>query len=48
MIHNIERTATVESVTEMSLLVIGRDDFMRIFLQRGTSGVQSDHVKFLR
>lgn len=49
LLHNVERTATVESHTEMSLLVIGRDDFLRIFLQRDDNGrFQPEHFTFLR
>ena len=48
MLHNVERTATVESSTEMSLLMIGQDDFVRIFLQREMDGVLPEHTSFLK
>ncbi|KAF6032368.1 hypothetical protein EB796_009329 [Bugula neritina] len=45
LLHNVERTATVESVTEMCLLVVGREDYKKIFLQRG---ILQEHLNFLK
>lgn len=42
------RTATVESATPMELLVIGKEDFVRIFMKAENPDEEPDHVKFLR
>ncbi|XP_056011789.1 uncharacterized protein LOC125681074 isoform X4 [Ostrea edulis] len=47
LIFNTKRTATVESATSMELLVIGKDDFNRIFMNDNDEE-ESEHVKFLR
>lgn len=47
LIFNTKRTATVESATSMELLVIGKEDFNRIFMNDNDEE-ESEHVKFLR
>ena len=42
------RTATVESATPMELLVIGKEDFVRIFMKAENPEDDADHIKFLR
>ena len=42
------RTATVESATAMELLVIGKEDFIRIFMKAEDPDDEPDHIKFLK
>ncbi|KAL4230434.1 hypothetical protein ACF0H5_010816 [Mactra antiquata] len=42
------RTATVESTTPMELLVVGKEDFVRIFMKAENPDEEPEHVKFLR
>ena len=42
------RTATVESATPMELLVVGKEDFVRIFMKAENPDDDPDHVKFLK
>ena len=48
LLFNTMRTATVESATSMELLVIGKEDFERIFLKSEDPDAEPDHLKFLR
>ncbi len=47
LVQHSERTATVESVTAMQLLVVSREDFMDIFFSRA-NGEEPDHITFSR
>lgn len=38
----------MESATPMELLVIGKEDFNRIFIKAENPNEEADHVKFLR
>ncbi|WAQ99451.1 CNBD2-like protein [Mya arenaria] len=42
------RTATVESATPMELLVIGKEDFVRIFMKAENPDDEPEHIKFLK
>ena len=48
LVQHSERTATVESVTSMQLLVVSREDFMDIFFSSGGEGSEPDHISFCR
>ena len=48
LLFNTLRTATVESATPMELLVIGKEDFIRIFMKADNPDDEPDHIKFLR
>lgn len=47
LLQQSERTASVESVTPMDLLVIGRSDFERIFLNM-QDGKDPEHITFCK
>ncbi|XP_052281761.1 uncharacterized protein LOC127879129 [Dreissena polymorpha] len=42
------RTATVESATPMELLVIGKEDFVRIFMKADNPDEEPDHIQFIK
>ncbi|XP_053399136.1 uncharacterized protein LOC123556796 isoform X2 [Mercenaria mercenaria] len=42
------RTATVESATPMELLVIGKEDFVRIFMKAENPDDEPEHIQYLR
>ncbi|KAJ8297712.1 hypothetical protein KUTeg_024243, partial [Tegillarca granosa] len=48
LLFNTLRTATVESATPMEVLVIGKEDFNRIFMKAEDPEVEPEHVTFLR
>ncbi|XP_069129692.1 uncharacterized protein [Argopecten irradians] len=48
LIFNTLRTATVESASPMELLVIGKEDFNRIFMKAENPEEEAEHVQFLR
>ncbi|XP_041357448.1 cyclic nucleotide-binding domain-containing protein 2-like [Gigantopelta aegis] len=48
LVFNTVRTATVESVTPMELLVIRREDFLTIFMNADNPDEEADHIRFLR
>ncbi|XP_033742463.1 uncharacterized protein LOC117328939 isoform X2 [Pecten maximus] len=48
LIFNTLRTATVESASSMELLVIGKEDFNRIFMKAENPDEEAEHVQFLR
>ncbi|XP_060065926.1 uncharacterized protein LOC132546234 [Ylistrum balloti] len=48
LIFNTLRTATVESASPMELLVIGKEDFNRIFMKAENPDEEAEHVQFLR
>ena len=45
--ENTCRTCTIESLTPMDLLVIGREDFLNIFINV-TEGNEPEHITFCR
>ena len=47
LVHHTERTATVETVTHMQMLVVSREDFLDIFFSPEESG-EPEHVQFCR
>ncbi|XP_021348294.1 uncharacterized protein LOC110447141 isoform X2 [Mizuhopecten yessoensis] len=48
LIFNTLRTATVESASPMELLVIGKEDFNKIFMKAENPDEEAEHVQFLR
>ncbi|KAL3880524.1 hypothetical protein ACJMK2_032758 [Sinanodonta woodiana] len=48
LIFNTKRTATVESATPMEVLVIGKEDFIRIFMDSEQPDKEAEHIGFLR
>lgn len=48
LLFNTLRTATVESATVMEVLVIGKEDFEKIFLKADNPDDEPDHLTFLR
>ncbi|KAK3607722.1 hypothetical protein CHS0354_016749 [Potamilus streckersoni] len=48
LIFNTKRTATVESATPMEVLVIGKEDFIRIFMDSEHPDKEAEHIGFLR
>lgn len=48
LLHHSMRTASVESLTKMQLLVIDRDDFANIFMMEGQDGGEAEHISHLR
>lgn len=47
LLHHSKRTASIESVSKMNLLVIARDDFLDIFYSSKEDN-EPEHVKFCR
>ena len=47
LLYRKQRSASVESATNMTLLVIRREDFMEIFV-RTADGKEPEHITFLR
>ncbi|XP_064637081.1 uncharacterized protein LOC135493585 isoform X4 [Lineus longissimus] len=48
IIYRTQRTETVESASHMQLLVVGRDEFLHIFLNTEDENEEPDHVRFCR
>ncbi|KAK3777046.1 hypothetical protein RRG08_008897 [Elysia crispata] len=48
LIFKTPRNATVESGTAMELLVVGKEDFLKIFMHNVRPGEDPDHIAFLK
>lgn len=48
LLHHSLRQMTVVSRTAMTLLVVGRDNFFKIFMSAQDEDSLPDHIKFLR